>query len=105
MRARRAHEPDGGSREHDRRSAPDVLATVFDPLRRAAQTTSAGRVGKGVGLGLYIVREIVRVHRGLVEMQSFRGLTTLRIWLPADDELYSLTPRPPKPPDSQPEAC
>ena len=80
---------------HGQTLPPEVLATVFDPLRGAAQGTSAGRVGKGVGLGLYIVREIVRAHGGHVEMQSSGGVTTVRVWLPADDARVS--PSPPLP--------
>ncbi|WP_439899889.1 sensor histidine kinase [Paraburkholderia phymatum] len=91
---------------HGQTLPPDVLATVFDPLRRGAQDASAARVGKGVGLGLYIVREIVRAHGGRVEMQSGDGVTTVRFWLPADDARVSPPPfLPPLPetPASEPE--
>jgi signal transduction histidine kinase len=79
---------------HGQTLPPELLATVFDPLRGAAQGTSAGRVGKGVGLGLYIVREIVRAHGGHVVMQSSGGVTTGRVWLPADGARVSPSPSP-----------
>jgi signal transduction histidine kinase len=42
----------------------DLLPLLFDPFERGA------RGGGGLGLGLYIVREIVRVHGGAVEVRS-----------------------------------
>ncbi len=54
---------------------------IFEPLRRGlavgAQTNS-----KGLGLGLYIVREITRAHGGEVELQSEKGETVFLIRLP-----------------------
>jgi phosphoserine phosphatase RsbU/P len=43
----------------------DVLPRLFEPMVRGADATA-----KGVGLGLYIVREIVRAHGGRVEVRS-----------------------------------
>lgn len=44
--------------------APEVLPRLFEPFRR-------GNTGaEGFGLGLYIVREIVRAHGGSVEARS-----------------------------------
>jgi signal transduction histidine kinase len=52
------------------------LATLFDPFSR-------GRATSGLGLGLYIVREIVRAHDGAAEVRSTPGEgTTFRITLP-----------------------
>jgi signal transduction histidine kinase len=49
----------------------DLLATIFDPLVRGATLESAERrVPGSVGLGLYIVREIVVAHGGTVEVAS-----------------------------------
>ncbi|MDD5249392.1 MAG: HAMP domain-containing sensor histidine kinase [Rhodocyclaceae bacterium] len=58
--------------------APDVLARIFDPFF----TTKA--VGKGLGLGLFIVYEIVEQHDGCISVDSKRNRgTTFRIRLPA----------------------
>jgi signal transduction histidine kinase len=59
---------------------PSILPHVFDPFR----TTRHGR-GKsgGLGLGLFIVREIVRAHGGTVDIASSEADgTTLSIQLP-----------------------
>jgi PAS domain S-box-containing protein len=61
---------------------PDVQTTLFDPFRRAVQP-GEGRAGKGLGLGLYIVSEIVRAHRGEVRVESEAGRgTTFTVELP-----------------------
>ena len=59
-----------------------VLPHVFEPFRRGAAGGTAER-GGSVGLGLFIVREIVRVHGGTVEVTSepHRG-TTFTVRLP-----------------------
>ena len=44
---------------------PDLLPTIFEPFRRG--TTSSH---KGLGLGLYIVREIATVHGGTASVTS-----------------------------------
>jgi signal transduction histidine kinase len=50
---------------------PDVLPTIFDPLKRYATPESALQRNTGsVGLGLYIVREIVLAKGGTVEVTS-----------------------------------
>ena len=50
---------------------PDVLPTIFDPLVRYATRGSAvGRRPGSIGLGLHIVREIVAVKMGTVEVSS-----------------------------------
>lgn len=43
----------------------DVLRHVFDPFRGGRRQAS-----RNEGLGLYIVQQIVRAHRGSVEVQS-----------------------------------
>ena len=62
---------------------PEVLPTIFDPLVRYATRESAARRSPGsVGLGLYIVREIVVAKGGTVEVSSTaeKGTTfTVRI--------------------------
>jgi signal transduction histidine kinase len=57
--------------------APEILPRLFEPFRRGQ--TSA----EGVGLGLYIVREIARAHGGTVEVRSTEAAgTTFAVTLP-----------------------
>ncbi|HEX8796226.1 MAG TPA: HAMP domain-containing sensor histidine kinase, partial [Polyangiaceae bacterium] len=61
--------------------AVDVMPRLFEPFRRGH--TSA----EGVGLGLYIVREIVRAHEGTVEVRSTpEEGTTFSVTLPRCEE-------------------
>jgi PAS domain S-box-containing protein len=53
-----------------------LLPHIFDPFRRAT-----GRVG-GLGLGLYISRQIAVAHGGRMEVRSDEGGTTFRVTLP-----------------------
>jgi signal transduction histidine kinase len=48
---------------------PDLLTTIFDPFKKRPASD-------GLGLGLFIVREIVRAHGGDVEVQSEPGQGT-----------------------------
>lgn len=63
---------------------PDIPASLlpmlFDPFRRGPSREP--RVGKGLGLGLYIVREIVKAHGGEVTVRSAGGATTFEVTLP-----------------------
>jgi signal transduction histidine kinase len=53
-------------------------------LFRAFATTKR----RGVGLGLYTCREIVRAHRGEIEVESKRGSgTTFRVVLPSEQKI------------------
>jgi signal transduction histidine kinase len=55
----------------------DRLASIFEPFQRATET------GKGLGLGLYIVRAIVDAHGGVIDVSSSADAgTTLVIRLP-----------------------
>jgi len=55
----------------------DQLPKVFDPF------FTTGEPGHGVGLGLYIVQEIVKEHDGCVAISSHQGSgTSVIIWLP-----------------------
>lgn len=50
---------------------PDLLPTIFDPLKRyATRESAAARSPGSIGLGLYIVREIVVAKGGTVEVAS-----------------------------------
>ena len=54
-----------------------LLPLLFNPFRRGAEPS------KGLGLGLYIVREIVRAHGGTVDVRSSAGEgTTFTVALP-----------------------
>jgi signal transduction histidine kinase len=57
---------------------PEALRmTLFDPFRRARQS------GSGLGLGLYITRELVRAHGGDVSFTSSAETgTTFTVRLP-----------------------
>ncbi len=62
---------------------PEMLATIFDPLTRyTIPDSTAQRVPGSVGLGLYIVREIVVAHGGTVEVASTEEGTTFTVRLP-----------------------
>ncbi|PSN16508.1 sensor histidine kinase [filamentous cyanobacterium CCT1] len=63
---------------------PDKLTTIFDPLmRHTLPESTAQRVPGSVGLGLYIVREIVVAHGGTVEVASTAEAgTTFTVRLP-----------------------
>jgi K+-sensing histidine kinase KdpD len=58
---------------------PDVIETLFDPFQRGRGSAHPG----GLGLGLYIVREIVHAHGGTIDVtsSSIAG-TTFRVALP-----------------------
>jgi signal transduction histidine kinase len=57
------------------------VSEIFDPLRRGSpQVHSSDR--HGVGLGLFIVREIARAHGGEVHVRSDAGETTFVVELP-----------------------
>ena len=71
---------------------PDLLPTLFDPLKRyATQESAADRTPGSIGLGLYIVREIVAANGGTVSVTSTAEEgTTFTVFmprlLPAEDQ-------------------
>lgn len=62
---------------------PEMLATIFDPLVRYVPGSAVGRAPGSIGLGLYIVREIVVAHEGSVDVVSTaQEGTTFTVRLP-----------------------
>ena len=63
----------------------ELLPSLFDPFRQAPSQREQGTRGSGLGLGLFVVREIARAHGGSVEVHSTREHgTTFRVRLPKD---------------------
>ncbi|HVG63377.1 MAG TPA: ATP-binding protein [Hyalangium sp.] len=61
--------------------AADLLPRIFEPLRRGKRRAS--RSDRSIGLGLYIVRELVLAHGGTVEVSSTEAEgTTFTVSLP-----------------------
>lgn len=60
---------------------PDVMPVLFEPFRAVTK----GQRTRGLGLGLYITRQIVAAHEGAIEVESSADHgTTFRITLPRD---------------------
>jgi signal transduction histidine kinase len=60
---------------------PSVLSKIFDPLERGSAPSGGHGTRDGLGLGLFIVREIALAHGGAVEVRS-DGETTFALRLP-----------------------
>lgn len=59
-----------------------MLDHIFDPLKRGRGQVNRGDTGSGLGLGLYIVREVTRAHGGEVTVRSDNGETVFTVRLP-----------------------
>jgi signal transduction histidine kinase len=57
---------------------PETIASMFDPFARGTHTERAD----GLGLGLYIVQQIVNAHSGVIRVTSNQDGTTFDVQLP-----------------------
>jgi len=62
-----------------------ILNQIFDPLKRGIGKTNDDDGRAGLGLGLYIVREIAAAHEGEVTVTSDNGETVFAVRLPRRD--------------------
>lgn len=69
----------------------EVMERLFDPFARADRP---GTRTRGLGLGLYIVDQIVRSHRGRIDVDCDERGTTFRIELPRAAGSDEAGPRP-----------
>jgi sigma-B regulation protein RsbU (phosphoserine phosphatase) len=69
---------------------PEALSTLFDPYRRGDHPHNA----RGLGLGLYIVHEIVKAHGGTIDVESLPSGTTFRVVLPDAQPAADMIGRP-----------
>jgi signal transduction histidine kinase len=77
-RARQTGEVEFAVRDTGQGIAPAVRSQIFEPF------FSTKEAGRGTGLGLFITAEIVREHRGRIEVDSAEGGgSTFRVTLPA----------------------
>jgi len=58
---------------------PSALLNIFKPFHSAR---SARTRADGLGLGLYIVEQVVRAHQGEIEVVTKHGTTEFRVTLP-----------------------
>jgi signal transduction histidine kinase len=64
---------------------PAILPHLFEPFWRGSPARGGDEQGGNLGLGLFIVREIVRAHRGTVKVESLpEAGTTFTVRLPRD---------------------
>jgi signal transduction histidine kinase len=61
---------------------PPALGELFDPLTRGPAQGDSRDARGGLGLGLFIVREIAKAHGGEVEVRSDGGETIFAVRLP-----------------------
>lgn len=64
---------------------PDIQPSLFDPFRRLA--TKPAEQGEGLGLGLYIAKEIAKAHDGDISVRSAERGTRFAICLPRSDDV------------------
>jgi signal transduction histidine kinase len=59
---------------------PASVERLFEPFQQGAE--NGDERPRGLGLGLFIVREIVRAHGGAIDVRSRDELTTFAVTLP-----------------------
>ena len=59
-----------------------ALDAIFDPLKRGPVQSGSHSADAGLGLGLYIVREIALAHGGEVDVRSGKAETVFAVRLP-----------------------
>ena len=59
-----------------------ALDQIFDPLKRGPAQPDSYNTDSGLGLGLYIVREVARAHGGEVDVRSDKAETVFAVRLP-----------------------
>lgn len=75
--------------------APDELALIFDRFYKTDKSRSQDK--NGMGLGLYIVRTIIRLHGGEINVSSVQNeYCQFEFWLPKKSEPPQLTDDLPK---------
>ena len=63
-----------------------ALDQIFDPLKRGPAQPDSQNTDSGLGLGLYIVREVARAHGGEVYVRSDKAETVFAVRLPRRNE-------------------
>jgi signal transduction histidine kinase len=61
---------------------PSTLSTLFEPLTRGSVQGQSADARGGLGLGLFIVREIAKAHGGEVDVHSDGAQITFAVRLP-----------------------
>ena len=61
--------------------APDAVPHLFDPFRGGQHLPTRT---EGLGLGLYIVQQIVQGHHGRIDLRSTDTHTTFQVTLPRE---------------------
>ena len=61
---------------------PSTLERIFDPLRRGPEHEHKYNADGGLGLGLYIAREVAKAHGGEIEARSDETETVFAVRLP-----------------------
>ena len=62
--------------------APSEIEQIFEPLKRGTETEEGYEEENHLGLGLYIVREVVKAHGGEIDVCSKQGETAFSVRLP-----------------------